>query len=771
MAVSEQDSAFEKLAYLSLVSRICTELENYNGGFGDKVVAELIAEVGRNCEAVDEFRKVMKQNGVDMPENVMSVLLTIVHSVLHPTKVSQKNIIPDMAINNSMGRQRDDKRGKGELRSRRRHRNSQQNKNLPIYKLKKELIQAVHENQVLVVIGETGSGKTTQVTQYLAEAGYSTKGKIGCTQPRRVAVTSVAKRVAEEFGCDRLGEEVGYAIRFEDCTGPDTVIKYMTDGMLFREILVDNDLSQYSVIMLDEAHERTIFTDVLFGLLKQLVKRRPDLSLIVTSATLDAEKFSAYFFDCKIFTIPGRTYPVEVFYLHQPERDYLDSALLTVLQIHLTEPEGDILLFLTGEEEIESACQSLKERMKEYGKRVPELIILPAYGAQPSEEQAKIFNPTPPGKRKVVVATNIAEASLTIDGIFYVIDSGYAKQNVYNPKKGIDMLTVDPISQASAKQRAGRAGRTGPGNCYRLYTEAAFKNEMSPATVPEIQRTNLVYTTLMMKAMGIEDVLSFDFMDPPPSQALISASKQLQNLGALDAEGSVTKLGSRMAVLPLDPPLSKMLLASVNLGCSDEILTIIAMVEAGNIFYRPKGKQAEADQKRAKFLQPEGDHLTLLSVYEAWKAKNFSVPWCYENFVQHRSMSKARDVRRQLLTVMDKHELEVVSAGKDRTMIRKAIVAGFFFQVAKRDPHDGYRTFVDNQLVYIHPSSVLFRRQPDWVTYNELVMTTKEYMREISVIESKWLMELVPGFFKVTVPPRINKRKRQEIEPLSRQCP
>lgn len=439
----------------------------------------------------------------------------------------------------------------------------------------------------------------------------------------------------------------------------------------------------------------------------------------------------------------------------------LRSFRLISSTIHLTEPEGDILLFLTGEEEIEFACQSLNERMKEYGKRVPELIVLPAYGAQPSEEQAKIFKPCPPGKRKVVVATNIAEASLTIDGIFYVIDSGYAKQNVYNPKKGIDLLTVTPISQASAKQRAGRAGRTGPGNCYRLYSEAAFQNEMSSTTVPEIQRTNLVYTTLMMKAMGIKDLLSFDFMDPPPSEALISSSKQLHNLGALDAEGSLTKLGSRMAVLPLDPPLSKMLLASVNLGCSDEILTIIAMVAAGNIFYRPRGKQAEADQKRAKFLQPEGDHLTLLAVYEAWKAKNFSVPWCSENFVQFRSLSKARDVRRQLLTVMDKHELEVVSVGKDRTMIRKAIIAGLFFQVARKDPHEGYRTFVDNQIVYIHPSSVLFRRQPDWVIYNELVMTTKEYMRDISVIESKWLMELVPGFFKGIVPPKMSKRKHQ----------
>ncbi|KAJ4834822.1 hypothetical protein Tsubulata_050516, partial [Turnera subulata] len=642
----------------------------------------------------------------------------------------------------------------------------EQRQSLPIYKLKKELIQAVHDNQVLVVIGETGSGKTTQVTQYLAEAGYTTRGKIGCTQPRRVAAMSVAKRVAEEFGC-RLGEEVGYAIRFEDCTAPDTVIKYMTDGMLLREILIDDNLSQYSVIMLDEAHERTIRTDVLFGLLKRLVQRRPDLWLIVTSATLDAEKFSSYFFNCNIFTIPGRTFPVEILYTKQPESDYLDAALITILEIHLTEPEGDILLFLTGQEEIDFACQSLHGRMKGLGKNVPELIILPVYSVLPSEMQSRIFEPAPPGKRKVVVATNIAEASLTIDDIFYVIDPGFAKQNVYNPKQGLDSLVITPISQASAKQRAGRAGRTGLGKCYRLYTESAYRNEMSPTSIPEIQRINLGLTTLTMKAMGINDLLSFDFMDPPSPQALISAMEQLYSLGALDEEGLLTKLGRKMAEFPLEPPLSKMLLASVDLGCSDEILTIIAMIQTGNIFSRPREKQAHADQKRGKFFQPEGDHLTLLAVYEGWKAKNFSGPWCFENFVQSRSLKRAQDVRKQLLGIMDKYKLDVVSAGKNFMKIGKAITAGFFFHAARKDPQEGYRTLVENQPVYIHPGSAVFQRQPDWVIYHELVMTTKEYMREVTVIDPKWLVELAPRFFKAADPSKMSKRKRQErIEPL-----
>ncbi|CAI9090918.1 OLC1v1025806C1 [Oldenlandia corymbosa var. corymbosa] len=333
----------------------------------------------------------------------------------------------------------------------------EQRQSLPIYKLKNEIVQAVHDNQVLAVVGETGSGKTTQVTQYLAEAGYTTMGKIGCTQPRKVAAINVAKRVPEEFGC-RLGEEVGYAIRFEDRTGPETVIKYMTDGILLKEILVDENLSQYSVIMLDEAHERTTNTDVLLGLLKQLIKRRPDLRLIVTSATLDAEKFSSFFFACNIFQIPGRTFPVTTFYAKQEESDYVDAAVRTVLQIHAEEPKcekGDILLFLTGQEEIEYACERLSESMKRpsKSKTVPEVIILPVISAQPSELQTRIFEPAPQGKRKVVVATNIAEASLTIDDIFYVIDSGFMKQKVYNPKLRLDSLVITPISQASAKQR------------------------------------------------------------------------------------------------------------------------------------------------------------------------------------------------------------------------------------------------------------------------------------------------------------------------------
>ncbi|OCF43431.1 ATP-dependent RNA helicase DHX8/PRP22 [Kwoniella heveanensis CBS 569] len=643
----------------------------------------------------------------------------------------------------------------------------EQRKSLPIYKLREQLVQAVRDNQILVVVGDTGSGKTTQMAQYLAEEGFLERGKLGCTQPRKVAAVSVAKRVAEEVGC-RLGAEVGYTIRFEDMTSPETKIKYMTDGMLLRELLVDPDCSKYSVIMLDEAHERTIATDVLFGLLKKACKRRPDLKLICTSATLDAAKFATYFWGCPIFTIPGRTFPVETLYTKEPEPDYLEASLITILQIHLMEPAGDILLFLTGQEEIDTACEILYERVKALGPQVPELIILPVYAALPSEMQSRIFEPPPPGARKVVIATNIAETSITIDGIYYVIDPGFAKQNAYDPKLGMDSLIVTPISQAQARQRSGRAGRTGPGKCYRLYTEIAYRNEMLPNPIPEIQRTNLASTILTLKAMGINDLINFDFMDPPPAATMLTALEQLYALGALDDEGLLTRIGRKMADFPLDPPLSKMLIKSVDYGCSEEALTIVAMLQAGGqVYYRPKDKQAQADAKKAKFHQPEGDLLTLLAVYNGWKASKFSNPWCFENFIQTRAMKTVQDVRKQLIGIMDRYKHDLVSCGTNYNRVRMAICSGFFRNAAKKDPTEGYKTLVEGTPVSIHPSSALFQRPPEWCIYYELVLTAKEYMHQVTVIEPKWLSEVAPTFFRVADQNKISKRKASEkIEPL-----
>lgn len=436
------------------------------------------------------------------------------------------------------------------------------------------------------------------------------------------------------------------------------------------------------------------------------VKRRPDLKIIVTSATLDAEKFAKYFYGCPIFTIPGRTFPVEILYTKEPESDYLDASLITIMQIHLSEPPGDILLFLTGQEEIDTACEILFERMKALGPQVPELLILPIYSALPSEMQSRIFDPPPPGTRKVVIATNIAETSVTIDGIYYVIDPGFSKQNAYDPKLGMDSLVVVPISQAQAKQRAGRAGRTGPGKTYRLYTEVAFRNEMLPTPVPEIQRQNLSSTILTLKAMGINDLIHFDFMDPPPAPTLLTALEQLYALGALDDEGLLTRLGRKMADFPLVPSLSKLLITSVDYGCSEEALSIVAMLEAGGqVFYRPKEKQAQADAKKAKFHQPEGDLLTLLAVYNGWKASKFSNPWCFENYIQARSMRRAQDVRKQLLGVMDRYKHDILSCGSNYNRVRMAICSGYFRNAAKKDPTEGYKTLVEQTPVFLHPSS------------------------------------------------------------------
>ena len=643
----------------------------------------------------------------------------------------------------------------------------QQKEGLPIYQLRSEFLKAVKDHQILCVIGETGSGKTTQMTQYLIEEGYGERGMVGCTQPRRVAAISIAKRVAEEVGC-RLGEEVGYCIRFDDTTSPRTQIKYMTDGMLLREVLLDANLTRYSVLILDEAHERTVSTDVLFGLCKAALRRRPDLKLIVTSATLDSEKFSQYFFNATIFTIPGRTYPVDIMYAKKPEEDYVEAALSAVMHIHLTEKPGDILVFLTGQEEIDMACEILHERMmKLQDLKAPPLIPLPVYSALPSEMQSAIFEPAPVGCRKCVIATNIAEASVTIDGIYFVVDPGFSKIKVYNPRAGMDSLIVSAISQASARQRAGRAGRTGPGQCYRLYTENALENEMLPTAVPEIQRSNLANIVLMLKAMGIDDVIGFDFMDKPPVQTLVDALETLWLLDALDEDGNLTKLGRRMAEFPMAPEESKMLLASVDLGCADDVITIVAMLSVQTVFYRPRDKAEQADERKRRFHSPDGDHCTLLEVYRHWEKQSCSSSWCTENFIVERSLKRARDVRKQLSGILERFGLPIKSAGHELIRIRKAICAGYFRNACRRDREEGLKIIRDDQQVFIHPSSVLYQKTPEYLIYHELVQTTREYLRDVCVIDPQWLPELAPKLYAKADPNILSRSKQAEkVRPL-----
>ncbi|KAJ6652892.1 hypothetical protein lerEdw1_010550 [Lerista edwardsae] len=660
---------------------------------------------------------------------------------------------------------------------------------LPIFPYREDLLAAIDEHQVLIIEGETGSGKTTQIPQYLFEEGYTQKGmKIGCTQPRRVAAMSVAARVSQEMGV-KLGNEVGYSIRFEDCTSERTVLKYMTDGMLLREFLTEPDLNSYSVILIDEAHERTLHTDILFGLIKDIARFRPELKVLIASATLDTERFSTFFDDAPVFRIPGRRFPVDIYYTKAPEADYLEACVVSVLQIHVTQPRGDILVFLTGQvsplhsEEIEACCEMLQDRCRRLGSKIAELLVLPIYANLPSDMQAKIFEPTPPGARKVVVATNIAETSLTIDGIIYVIDPGFCKQKSYNARTGMESLVVTPCSRASANQRAGRAGRVAAGKCFRLYTAWAYKNELEETTVPEIQRTNLGNVVLLLKSLGINDLIHFDFMDPPPHETLVLALEQLYALGALNHLGELTKLeqlnwkavylefeippqeesvshsqtsleichiqlGRKMAELPVDPMLSKMILASEQYKCSEQILTIAAMLSVNNaIFYRPKDKVVHADNARMNFFLPGGDHLVLLNVYNQWVESGYSMQWCYENFIQFRSMRRARDVREQLEGLMERIEVDITSSEGDYIPVRKAITAGFFYHTS-RLTRSGYKTVKHQQTVFVHPNSSLFEEQPRWLIYHELVFTTKEFMRQIIEIDSTWLLEVAPHYYK-----------------------
>jgi pre-mRNA-splicing factor ATP-dependent RNA helicase DHX16 len=657
-------------------------------------------------------------------------------------------------------------------------------KKLPVFAYREEFLQAVRDHKVLIVVGETGSGKTTQLPQFLHEAGWSKIGKIGCTQPRRVAAMSVSARVSQEMNV-KLGQEVGYSIRFEDCTSDKTVIKYMTDGMLLREFLTEPDLGGYSCMMIDEAHERTLHTDVLFGLVKDISRfRENDFRLIISSATMDADKFGQYFDDAPKFIIPGRMFPVDILYTKAPEADYLDAVVVTVLQIHITQPlPGDVLVFLTGQDEIETAVEILNQRTKGLGSRISELMVCPIYSTLPSDMQARIFEKTQPGARKIVLGTNIAETSLTIDGICYVVDAGFCKQKSYNPRTGMESLLVIPISKAAANQRAGRAGRTQPGKCFRLYTAWSFQHELEDNTVPEIQRTNMGNVVLMLKSLGVHDLLHFDFMDKPPAETLMRALEQLYALGALNDRGELTKMGRRMAEFPLDPMMSKAVIASeevralrplstlavsralfspspflsqsqiTQFKCTTEVLTIVSMLSIGaSVFYRPKEKAVHADNAKLNFARGGGgDHLALMRCYNEWVDTNYSTAWCYENYLQVRSLNKARDIREQLEGLCERVEVQQ-SSSQDPETLCKAILAGYFYNTAKLSRDGSFKTVKQQHTVHIHPSSVLAKDEepPRWLLFHELAFTTKEYMRMVAPIKGEWLLEIAPHYYQGT---------------------
>lgn len=637
--------------------------------------------------------------------------------------------------------------------------------NLPVMGFKSQVISAVRHNPVVVIVGDTGSGKSTKIPQFLLEQGY----RIACTQPRRVAAISLAKRVAMERKT-KVGDVVGYAVRFEEKSSSNTKIKFVTDGLLQREAISDPLFSKYSVLMLDEAHERTVATDILFTLLKKAVARRPDLRVLVASATLDAGKFSAFFRNAPVLQIPGRKYPVDIKYSLNPEMDYLSAMLKAITTIHMEEAPGDILVFLTGKEEIEAAANALEHRLKLYPK-APTLLIRMIYAVMPIEKQAKIFDVAPVGGRKVVLATNIAETSLTIEGIRYVVDPGFAKTNSWSASHGFYSLQLNRISRAQADQRAGRAGRTGPGKCLRLYTKETYEREMAAHQAPEIQRYNLANVVLLLKAMGIRDVVDFEFMDPPARTSLISSLQDLYNLGALDDEGDLTEQGMKMAQYPMDPVLAKTLIISSKEGCTAEVLTFAAMLEVSNTVWRtPTDKKERAEARRAhtRLQDNRGDHLTFIKLYNEWFAKkNRSKNWCVQNFIDERSMWRARDIRNQLSHIMV-NQGDTIASSVDPELVLRVLTAGYFQNSARLVGSSYHKVTgaVNEQAIVIHPQSVLACRQPlpTYVIYHSIVLTSREFMHIVSGIKPSWLIDAAPTVF--TVATDAAKRKNETLEHL-----
>ena len=587
-----------------------------------------------------------------------------------------------------------------------------------------------------------------------------------------MAATTVATRVAEEMGC-KLGQEVGYSIRFEDVTSAATRIKFLTDGLLLREALVDPLLSRYSVIMVDEAHERSLSTDILLGVLKKIRKRRAELRIIVSSATLQAEDFLAFFKGSgddqsigKIISLEGRMYPVDILYTETPVEDYLEKAVQTVFDIHTKEPDGDILVFLTGREEIDNAVQAISERSAQLHPRAQAMMPLPLYAGLSTEQQMYVFEPAPEETRKVIFATNIAEASVTIDGIAYVVDTGFVKLRAFNPLTGIETLTATAISKASATQRAGRAGRTKSGKCFRLYTEETYQS-LEESGIPEIQRSNLAPVILQLKALGIDNIVGFDFITSPPAELVIRALELLYSLGALDEYAKLTRpLGVRMAEIAVEPMMAKTLLSAPSFGCLSEILTIAAMASLGGaVWFHHDGEKKNMETSRRKFAADEGDHLTLLNAYQAFITKGHKESkFCHSNHLNYKSMIRAVSIRAQLKRYLERFGInvdETLSAnanrqplavgGPDRAeQIRRCLTTGFFAHAAKMQPDGTFRNVAGGTTLHAHPSSLMFNRKADWVIFHEAIETgSKTFIRDITKIEKAWLLEYAPEFYKI----------------------
>lgn len=626
---------------------------------------------------------------------------------------------------------------------------------------------------------ETGCGKSTQLPLYLHEAGWANEGyAVVCTQPRRVAVMTVASRVADEFGC-KVGEEVGYGIRFDFQCSTKTKIKYYTDGVLLRETMTDPLLSKYSVVIIDEAHQRTLHSDVLLGLLKKIQKKRPELRIIVTSATLDATGLKDFFETnvdpsrpeddtATILSIQGRQHPVDVLYLNEPCRNYIQSTVSTIFNIHQHEDYGDILVFLPGSEEIDSCISQLNDVCQQQLANVKSvaaslysrIYFLPLYSSLPSHMQMQVFEATPSHMRKVIIATNIAEASITIEGIRFVVDCGFVKLNYFDVRSGVDALITCPISKNSATQRAGRAGRTQAGKCFRLMQESDF-DQLVDHTAPEMQRIDITWAVLQLKALGIDDVLHFDFLSPPSTNSMIYALELLYSLGAIDDKGRITAVGGQMAEMPLEPRMAKCLLTSIDYGCTDEMLSVAAMTSVEYPFYNLKNKGNSNQEARVKlekdiehFAVVGSDQLTLLNVFREFQVSKYSQSWCDTMSLQYRILLRAKEIRSNLSTMLKRFSpagTVFSSAGDDDKMIRQCLVSGYFAHVARLH-HDGmYRTLRGQVKVKPYPHSVIekFGAPPEWVIFHEVIHSKETYIREATRIDPLWLHDLAPHYYNL----------------------
>jgi len=615
---------------------------------------------------------------------------------------------------------------------------------LPVYQHREKIIEAIKNNRVIVVESPTGSGKTTQLPRIIYDYGFAEHKKIAITQPRRIAAVSVAHYIARLYSSEIPGL-VGYKMRFVDETVPESQIIVMTDGILLQELKSDPDLSEYGLIMVDEAHERSLNIDFILGLLKDILKRRDDLKVIVSSATINPGVFSEYFDGCPIISIDARMYPVELVYEppeHYEEFQYrLIKIKEIVRRIIKSGKRGDILIFLSGEAQIKECVETLEELNKKRN-----LVILPLYSRLSQEEQERVFNDYP-GKRKIIVATNIAETSVTIDGVVYVIDSGYAKMNYYNPKNFTSMLVEVPISKASCNQRKGRAGRTAPGVCYRLYTEEDYEKRQL-FTTEEIYRTDLSEVILRMAELGIKEFENFDYISHPGVNNIRSAVQVLQLLEAIDGNRDLTEIGRLMTKFPIIPQLSRMIVASIMEypDVLEEVLIAAAFLNGKPPFVLPHGEEFEARKAHHSFRHKLGDFVSYIKIFKAYEKAKDKAWFCNRYYLDTKAMEEIYNVKNQLAEIVSEIGIPVTGGG-DYYNYLYCLARGLIQFVCKRDGRSTYRSLTAYG-IKIHPGSVMYRQKPEYIVAGEILKTSQMYAMSVSPLNNVILKRLSPELLK-----------------------